>query len=348
MVVPRPRTRTAPIHRVAPSRGALHYLRRRRFVYAGLGGALGGRARAQESPGAWPARPVRYVELFGAGGATDIASRLWCQAMAEITGQQFVVENRVGAGGRIGTVAIARAAPDGYTIGLSGGSLLTIAPLLFANLQYDPVRDLTLISGQWRQPLMLVVNNDLPARNVEELVALLRQRPGRIMLGHPGLSTSMHLAMELFKARTNTEFGMVPYGGPQMLTDLMAGRVDMACGLYSGLIPGVRAGQFRALAVTSPARSPGAPDIAALSETVPGFDYEAWSAVVGPAGLAPALVERIHQLSVQALRQPELVQRYRQVGSEPWFAGPAELAAYRAEQEAVMAPVIRAAGLRLE
>lgn len=304
--------------------------------------------RAQPAGANWPGRPVRYIEPFGPGSAPDIASRAWCAAMAEITGQQFVVENRPGAGGTVANTAVARATPDGYTIGLSGIGQLAIAPTLYARLSYDPARDFTFISGQWRGPHMLVVNNDLPAPSVPELIELLRRNPGRYLYAHGGLGTSVHLAGELFKSRTGIQMEGVSYPGPQAQLDIMSGRVPIAFLPFSTMIVGVREGRFRGLAVTSPERSPSAPDIPALAETLAGFDLSGWAVVVGPAGLAPALVERMHLLTRRALETAALVERYRQAGITPWTATQAEVIAYRAEQAALLAPIVRASGARIE
>jgi tripartite-type tricarboxylate transporter receptor subunit TctC len=295
-----------------------------------------------------PARPVRYVEPFAPGSGPDLASRACCAAMSEVTGQQFVVENRAGAGGTVGATAIARAAPDGHTIGLSGIGQLAIAPALYARLPYDPARDFAFLSGLWRQPLVVLAGNDLPARSVPELIALLKREPGRHLYGHPGLGTSPHLAMELFKARAGVAMQPVAYAGPQMLLDLIAGRVQLACGLLATGLPGAREGKFRLLAVTGPERHPAAPEVPALAEVLPGFDVTSWAVVVGPAGIAPALVERMHRLSRQALERPDLARRFEQIGSTPWPIAPAEIAAYRAEQAALLAPIVRASGARVE
>jgi tripartite-type tricarboxylate transporter receptor subunit TctC len=312
--------------------------------------AAPGAARAQPVPRAadWPTRPVRHIEPFGPGSAPDIASRAWCAAMAEATGQQFVVENRVGAGGTVGATAIARAAPDGHTIGVGGIATLAIAPALHARLPYDPARDFTFVSGLWRGPNMLVVNNDLPARSVPELVELLRRNQGRHLYAHGGLGTSVHLAGELFKARAGVEMEGVSYPGPQAQLDIMSGRVPIAFLPFSTMIVGVREGRFRGLAVTGPERHPTAPDIPAVAEFLPGFDVSAWAIVAGPAGLAPALVERMHLLARRALETPALAERYQQMGIAPWPIGPAEIAAYRAEQAALLGPVVRASGARVE
>jgi tripartite-type tricarboxylate transporter receptor subunit TctC len=316
----------------------------------GLVAAAGptGAARAQQTAADWPTKPVRYIELFGPGSPTDLTGRAWCAAMGELTGQQFVVDNRPGAGGTLGTAAIARATPDGYTIGTSGIGQLAVAPALYARLPYDPARDLTLISGLWRQPIVLLANKDLPARSVEELIALLRREPGRHLYGHPGPGTSPHLAVEMFKTRAEVALDGVPYSGPQMRLDLAAGRLSLGAFLLVSVLGSVREGQFRALAVTGPERSPAAPEIPALAEILPGFSVTSWSVLAGPAGLPAPLVERMHALSRRALERPEVGQRFQEAGNTPWPAAPAELAAYRAEQAALLAPIVRASGARIE
>jgi tripartite-type tricarboxylate transporter receptor subunit TctC len=305
-------------------------------------------AGAQSAAADWPTRAVRYTEVFGPGSPTDIASRTWCAAMAEVTGQQFLVENRAGAGGTLGAAAIARSTPDGYSVGYVGIGQLAIAPTLYARLPYDPTRDFSFVSGQWRQPFLLVVNNELPARSVAEFIDLLKREPGRHTYGHGGIGAAGHLSGEIFKSRAGVVMEHVGYPGPQGQIDLIAGRISALFAPFSAVIAGVRDGRIRALAVTTLERSPAAPEVPALSETLPGFDLTVWAVVAGPAGLPAPLVERMHRLSRQALERPELVQRFRQSGITPWPAAPAEITAYRAEQQALLAPVIRASGARVE
>ena len=190
-------------------------------------------AGAQPATQGWPQRPVRYIELFGPGTGTDILARAWCAAMSDLTGQQFVVDNRPGASGTVATAAIARATPDGYTIGTGGIGQIAIAPTLYARLPYDPGRDLSFISGQWRQTILLLAGNDLPAASVAELLALLRREPGRHHYGTFGSGTAAHIAAEMFKARTAVEIGHVPYNNPQVIVDLIAGRLSTAWAVFS-------------------------------------------------------------------------------------------------------------------
>ncbi|WP_270938178.1 Bug family tripartite tricarboxylate transporter substrate binding protein [Falsiroseomonas oryzae] len=320
---------------------------RRQTLALGIGTGIAGAARRPAIAQAeWPARTVGYIEPYAPGGGTDTASRLWCTAMADLTGQTFVVENRTGGGGTIGNSAIARSAPDGYTIGLGGIGTHVIAPHVVPNLSYDPARDFTMIGGQWRQPVVLLVNNDIPAHSVAELLALLRRDPGRLQYATGGIGNTPHLAGELFRTRAGLELPHVPYRGPEVMVDLMAGRIPIAWGLFSTGMALAREGKVRALGVSSLERHSAAPDLPAIAETLPGFDLVSWACIVGPAGIPPAMVARISEYSARALRQPTLVQRYMQDGSTPWPATPAELSAYRAQQAELLAPVIRASGAR--
>ena len=334
------------------SRGPAHSrFARRQAYHFGLGFLAGlsvtrvvnGQARPN-----WPTRPIRLIVPSGAGSGTDIATRLWGAAGADSLGQSVIVENRTGAGATIGGLAVARSAPDGYTIGVSGAGPLAVAPTLYARLAYDPRRDFTFITPLWRQALVVLVQNELPARSVPELLDLLRRNPGRFAYGHGGLGTLMHLAMELLKSRTGIEMEAVAYGGPQLLLDLERGDVQVACSTLGGAIATMRDGKVRAIAVTSLDRNPAVPDVPPLADHLPGFDLTAWEMVIGPAGMPPAISERIDQMSRRALERPDLVQRLRQIGFTPWQVASTDLARYRADQEAMLAPVIRASGVRID
>jgi len=316
-------------------------LHRRALILAGVVAP----ALASGEANDWPRQPVRYVNLYAPGGANDILSRAWCQAMTQITGQQFVVENRTGAGGTVGSDAIAKARADGYTVGLGGVANLAIAPSLFPNLPYDPSRDYSFISGLYRQPNILIVNNNLPARSVPELIALLKAHPGRYHYATGGAGTTPHLSAELFKTMTGTEMPFVQYrGGAPALVDLMAGQVQVIFDNLAGPIGAVRDGKVRPLAVTSPERSPVLPDLPALAEFLPGFDLTSWNGLIGPAGLPPVQVHRMAVLAHRALNSPDLVKTYTDNGATPWVVGPEEFAAYARAQEPLMRRLVRLSG----
>ena len=328
---------------------------RRRTLLALGGAALPAaplaRARAQPS-GAdtdWPSQPVRYVNIFPPGGATDTLSRIWCQRMSEIAGQPFVVENRSGSGGNVGAEVIAKARPDGYTIGLGSIAPHAIAPTLYRRLPFDAARDFTFVSGLWQLPNLLVVSRDLPVRSVPELIALLKANPGKYAYGSSGSGTTPHLSGELLKQMTGADILHVPYrGGAPALLDLIAGRVHLIMDNIPGLLPAARDGSVRALAVTGPQRSPVVPDLPTMSEFLPGFVMTSWGAVCGPAGLPRPVVQRLSAMAKQALEHPELVRSFQDLGATPWWTTPEEIAAFRAREEARLAPVIRASGAQVD
>lgn len=303
-----------------------------------------------QRPEDWPNQTVRYINLYAAGGATDIASRAWCQAMSTLTGQQFVVENRAGGGGTVGTDAIAKARPDGYTLGLGSVATLAIAPHLFPSLPYDAGRDFTYIGGLWRQPNLLLVNNDVPARTVAELVALLKRDPGRYSYAIGGIGTTPHLAAELFKTLAGVELPSVSYrGGAPALVDVIAGRVQVLMDNFSGPIGAARDGRLRALAVTSLQRSPVAPDVPTLAESgFPGFDVTSWNGVVAPAGLPPELVRHMNALTRRALESTEVIRNYTETGASTWPTSPEEYRAYRDRQSVLMADLVKKSGAKVE
>ena len=333
--------------RPAPASGAIVA---RRSVALGLAAAaLASRVRAQRGGAAWPAGSVRFIGIFPPGGGTDILSRIWCAKMAEITGQQFVVENRSGSGGNVGTEAIARAAPDGNTIGLASVAPLSIAPTLYGSLPFSPAKDFTYISGLWQLPNLLVVNNDVPARTVPELIRLLKENPGKYAYASSGAGTTVHLSGEMFKSMAGLDMLHVPYrGGAPAHVDLLGGRVHMIFDNIPQGLASAREGKVRALAITGSERSPQAPEIPTMAEFLPGFEITSWGAVIGPAGMAPAVVERISALSKRALEDPELVARFRENGATPWWTTPAGLAEFRAANEVAFAPLIRASGARVD
>lgn len=323
----------------------------RRIALSGIAGALAGipnTGRAQTETD-WPNQSVRYINLFPPGGATDTLSRLYCAKMSEIARQQFVVENRSGSGGVVGTDAIAKSRPDGYTIGLSSIASQAIAPTLYANLPYNAERDFTYVSGLWQLPNLVVVNNDLPVRTVPELIALLKANPGKYAYGSSGAGTTPHLSGELLKQMAGVDILHVPYrGGAPALLDLIGGRVHLIMDNIPGLLPSAREGRVRALAVTSPQRSPVVPDLPTMAEILPGFEMTSWGAVCGPAGLPRPIVDRLSAFSKRALESPDLIRGYQDLGATPWWTTPEQLVAFRAHEEARLAPVIRASGARVE
>jgi tripartite-type tricarboxylate transporter receptor subunit TctC len=318
----------------------------RRSLLALAAAPLAAPALAQ---GLWPTGAIRFIGLFPPGGGTDILSRLYCLKMSEITGQQFVVENRAGSAGNIGTEAIARAAPDGTTIGLASVAPLAIGPTLYARLPFNPARDFSLVSGLWQLPNLLVLNNDVPARSVPELIALLRANPGRYAYASSGSGTTVHISGEMFKTMAGVDMLHVPYrGAAPAHVDIQGGRVHM---IFDNIPQGLalhREGKVRALAVTGAQRSPVAPEIPTMAEFLPGFEITSWGGVMGPAGLPPPIVTRLNALTRQALESDDLKRRFLENGATPWWTTPEDFAAYRAANEAALAPIIRASGARVD
>jgi tripartite-type tricarboxylate transporter receptor subunit TctC len=301
---------------------------------------------AQGGTGAdWPTQTVRYVNGFPPGGATDILSRILCARLAEITGQQFVVENRSGSGGNVGVDAIAKSRPDGTTIGLGGIASHAIAPTMQPNLPFDPVKDFTFISGMWQLPNLLVINNDLPARTVPEFIALLKANPGKFSYGSAGPGTTLHLSGAMLAQVAGLDVLHVPYrGGAPSMIDLMAGRVEFMLDNIPAALAQARQGKVRALAVTSRERSPVVSDLPSLSEFFPGFHVVSWTCLIGPAGLPPAMAARMNALTKQALEHDDLKRLYLDQGATPWWTTQEGIVAHRAAEQERLRPLILASG----
>ena len=298
---------------------------------------------------AWPSQPIRFIGVFPPGGGTDTLSRIWCNKMGEMTGQSFVVENRSGSGGNVGTEAIARANADGNTIGLGSVSSLSISPTLYRRLPFDVNRDFSYICGLWQLPNLLIVRNGLPARSIPELIELCRREPGKYSFGSSGAGTTLHIAGEMFKHMAGVDILHVPYrGGAPAYNDLMGGRVDMVFGNIPEALRLSRDGQVRPLGVTGASRSPQAPEVPTIGEFLTGYEINSWGSVIAPAGLPPALVQRMAEVSREGVESADVRRRFEEAGSTVWWVGPAALADFRRDNEARFAPLIRAAGAVVE
>ena len=299
--------------------------------------------------GAWPSRPVRYINAFPAGGATDTLSRVFCHKMTEITGQNFVVENKVGAGGTVGADAVAKSPPDGYTIGLGGIANNVLAVGAYAKLPYDAAKDFTFISGIWHLPNVLSARKDFPTADLKELIALLKKEPGKYTYATGGVGTSPHLSGEMFNAMAGVDVTHVPYkGGAPAMVDLLGGRVDLLFDNLPGVLPNIRAGMIRPIAVTNKTRIPELPDIPAIGEVLPGYALTSWISLIGPAKMPADLVATINGLSVKALADPRLIKSYGDLGAAPMPMTPAEATAFRDSEEARLLPIMKAAGIKPE
>jgi len=320
----------------------------RRSVLAGLAGSVAAPAIVT-AQGTYPNKTVRYINPFPAGGATDTLSRLFCAKMSELTGQQWVVENKGGSGGNVGMDALAQSAPDGYTLGLGGIASHAIAPTLYAKLPFKVPDDFTFVSTIWQLPNMLVVNLDLPVRNVAELIELLKKNPGKYSYASAGNGTTLHLSGELFKTMAKVEILHVPYrGAAPAMVDLLAGQVHMIFDNIPGALAQSRPGKVRPLGVTSKERTPVVPDVPAIAETLPGFDINSWTTLTGPAKLPPEVVARLSELSKKALESEDLKAKFFDLAATAIWRSPNDTLAYRESEEKRLAVIIKESGARVD
>jgi tripartite-type tricarboxylate transporter receptor subunit TctC len=305
--------------------------------------------RAAVAQQTWPTRTVRYMNGFPPGGATDTLSRIFCQKMSEVSGQQFIVENKAGAGGTIAVDAIAKAPPDGYTVGMGNIAANVIAIGSYAKLPYKAADDFTFITGIWQLPNILVARKDIPTAELKELLALFKKEPGKYTYASAGIGTTLHLSGEMMNAMGGLDVRHVPYkGGSPAMVDLLGGRVDTLFDNIPGSLPNVRAGLIKAVAVTSKARSPALPDVPAMAEVLPGYELTSWTALCGPANMAPELVARINDLATKALIDPDLKAKFAELGATAWPTSAAEITAFRDKEEQRLLPILKAAGIKPE
>ncbi len=297
----------------------------------------------------YPARTVRVIVPSAPGGGTDISARILAPQLTQQLGQQFVVENRAGAGTMIGGEAVARATPDGYTL-LMGISTLAINPAMYKKVPYDALKDLAPISQAVSLSNVLVVHPSLPAKSVKEFVALVKPRPGQVNFASAGVGTSPHLSMELFLVMTGLKMLHVPYkGSGPGVTDLIAGHVPAMMPNMLSAQPHIKSGRLRALGVTGAKRAPGAEDIPTIGEAgVPGYEAVQWYGLLAPAGTPRDIITRLHGATAKALQNPEVRQRLLNDGAEPVGSSPEEFAAYLRSETAKWAKVIQAAGIKPE
>jgi tripartite-type tricarboxylate transporter receptor subunit TctC len=296
---------------------------------------------------AYPSRPIRMLVGFPPGGSTDIFARTVGEPLAGALGQPVVVENRGGAGGNIASDLVAKAAPDGHTLLMAISAHVTNRTL-YPNLPYDPVRDFTPISLVCRVPFAVLVHPSFPARSVADLLRLARQRPGEIAYATAGTGSTQHLAGELLNRMAGIQFNHVGYrGGAPALTDLVAGTVPVALLTTTQVLPQLREGRVRALAVTSPGRSPMFPDLPTLAESgVPGYEADVWYGVLAPAGVPAPIVGRLHAEIARILALPATRGRFAAQDAVILSGSPQELAALMAAEDAKWARIIRDAGIR--
>jgi tripartite-type tricarboxylate transporter receptor subunit TctC len=302
----------------------------------------GGSAQAQT----YPSKTVRLIVPFAAGGSTDIIGRVLAQKLAEAWGQQVIVDNRPGGSTVIGTDIVAKSAPDGHTL-LVTPAPFTIVPSLLKKLPYDPARDFEPITLINTTPLVVVVNPGVPAKNIKELIALAKAKPGVMNFGSSGSGGSNHLAGELFNAMANVKIVHVPYkGNAPALADLIGGHVDIVFNGLTSALPFIKSGKLRALGVTSIRRTAALPDMPTLDEAgLKGFQAVAWNGLTGPARMPKDAVAKAADAVARIMKSPELVEQLKREGSDPVGSSTADYAAFLRDEIAKWKKVIERAGI---
>jgi len=322
-------------------------MRQRCFTAALAGAALllaAGPALAQD----WPQRPVRVIVPFAAGGNTDTIARIVTERLTTVFGQQFVVENRVGAGGGIAAEFVAKSPSDGYTLIMAAVSQIAILPYI-QKIAYDPVKDFAPVSNIGTNPFVLGVHESVPARNVKEFVEYAKGRSGQLNYASGGNGTIGHLSGALFVSRAGLAMTHVPYkGGGPAVADLVAGTVQMYFGNASELIQHSKSGKIRLLGVSSENRAPQLPEVPAIAESFAGFRTLTWNGLLAPAGTPPAIVNRLSAEVQKIVREPAVVARLTSIGVDPLGSTPAEFVEMIRTDSVIWQEAVRAAGLKAE
>ena len=308
--------------------------------------ALSASAQAQ-----YPEKTVRVVVPFPPGGQTDIVGRIMADQFTKLWGRTAIVENKIGASGTVGSEAVAKSPPDGYTLQIAAINTHGANPALFGpKLQYDPVKDFTPIAWLVSTQNILVINKDLPYRNLREILDFARANPGKLTFGTAGSGSSMHLFMEVLKMMAKVDITHVPYkGSGPAVQDLMGGQITMVFDSMPGSWPFAAAGKVKPSAISSAKRSTTAPDVPTVAESgVPGYDYVSWLGLVGPAGMPKDLVARLNADTNKILQLPDVKERFAQLGTLPVGGTPEEFGAYMKQQVETWHRVVKAAGSKVE
>jgi tripartite-type tricarboxylate transporter receptor subunit TctC len=321
---------------------------RRSFLHLAAGAAalpaVSDVARAQS----YPTRPVHWIVSFAAGGANDIVARIVGQYLSDHLGQQFIIENRSGAGGNVGMQSVLSSVPDGYTIAFVGPNY-AINPTLYEKLPFNFIRDSAPVAGLIRLANVMAVHPAVPANNVAEFIAYAKANPGKINFASGGVGTSPHLSGELLKMMTGINLVHVPYrAAASAYPDLMAGQVQMLFDNIPSSIGHIRTGKVRTLGVTGAKRVAAIPDVPTIGETVPGYEVSIWYGMAAPRGTPPEIVEKLNQAVNAVLADPKLQARLAELGGEPMPMTPAEFGKLVAEETEKWAKVIRAANIKAE
>lgn len=299
----------------------------------------------------YPAKPVRLITPFPPGGGTDAVARIIGEKLAELLGQPVVIDNKAGAGGSLGTELAARAAPDGYTLVLGSTATHAVNPSLYSKVGYDPVADFVAVSPVGTTPLLLMVNPQVPANNVLELIALAKARGASAPLNFAsaGAGSAQHLGGELFKSMTATSITHIAYkgAGPAMV-DLLGGHVAMAFDTMPSALPQVRSGKLRGLGISSLKRHPALPDVPAIAETVPGYEYVSWYGIFAPKGTPPAIVDRLNADIKRALASKDVQDKFKTAGIDPEWSSTSDFTALVVRELPKWRMVIQQAGAKVD
>jgi len=305
-------------------------------------------ATAQTTPG-YPVKTVRIIAPFPAGGSSDLVARILGQKLTEMNGQQFIIDNRPGAGGTLGTELAARAPADGYTLSVGNVAPLAVNVSLFKKLPYDPLTDFSPIALSATGTTALVVHPSLPVKTVKDMIALARARPGQMNYGSGGSGTPAHLTGELFRHMAKVNIVHVPYKGTgQSVTDLMAGHIQFIFASMPVALPHVKSGRLRGIAVTSEKRSSLAPELPAVAETLPGFQFDSWWGLVAPAKTPADVINKLNGQLLQIVKQPDVRQRFAELGIEPAGSTPQQYAAFIRSEIDKVAKIAKAINLQPE
>jgi len=307
-----------------------------------IGSTIGARALD------YPTRSVRFVVGYPAGGATDIIARLIGQRLSERLGQQFVIENKPGAGNNIGTETVVNAAPDGYTVLLVNPANF-INTSLYTNMNFNFIRDIAPVASFLRVPNVMTVAKDVPAKTVAEFIAYVKANPGKVNMASSGNGTSVHLSGEMFMAMTGAKMEHIPYkGAAPALTDMLGGRVQVIFDNMPSIIQHISSGSLRALAVTTAVRSPQLPDVPTVAETVPGYEASALFGMGAPKKTPPEIIEKLNREINAVLAEPEMKKRLIELGGEPLIGSPEAFGAMIAAETEKWEKVVKFSGARIE
>ena len=322
----------------------------RQIVWRFVSGLVLALAAVSVNAQPYPSKPIRIVNAFAPGGPADLLARLVAQKLQEAWGQPVIVESKTGAAGNIGMEFVAKAPPDGYTLGVGPTGNLVVNQHIFAKLPYDPFKDFAPITLLATVENVLVVNADVPAKTVQELVALARAKPGTLNFASPGSGSQAHLAGELLKSMTGIDIVHVAYKGTgPALNDLMGGQVTMMFSQMSSALPHVKSGKLRALGVASPRRSAAAPEVRTVAEQgLAGFEAVSWYALIAPSGTPAEIIDKLQQEVARLLQLPDVKEKLAGLGAEPVGNTPAELAARMRAESARWAQVVKAAGIKAD